>query len=127
MWLRIALYAWWSSKRHAVDWNAIRNGCPAIAGRRKKLARFTQAMLNEKAKELMATYCTEKLRRGLKCEMPQLRADWWHSWRKSYGLSMRYPNRKFKVPLPLLLERLERGWLNVYRVRAACHFLQGYD
>ena len=40
---------------------------------------------------------------------------------------MRYPSRKFKVPLPLLRERLERSWLNVYRVRAACHALLGYD
>ena len=84
-------------------------------------------MLNEKAKELIAAYCFQKLRRGQRCEIPQLRADWWHSWRKSYGLSMRYPNRKFKVPLPVLRERLERSWLNVYRVRAACHALLGYD
>ena len=75
IWLRTALYEWWSRARYAVDWNAIRNGCPAIAGRRKKLARFTQAMLNEKAKELIAEYCFQKLRRGQRCEIPQLRAD----------------------------------------------------
>ena len=126
IWLRIALYEWWSGTCFVVDGNAVRKGCPAIAGHRKKLARFTQAMLNEKAKELIATYCTQKLRRGQRCEIPQLRADW-HSWRKSYGLSMRYPNRKFKVPLLVLRERLERSWLNVYLVRAACHALLGYD
>ena len=76
IWLSKTLYEWWSGARFAVDWTAVRMGCPAIAGHRKKLARFTQAMLNEKAKEIIVVYCTEKLRRGQRCEIPQLRADW---------------------------------------------------
>ena len=34
-------------------------------------------------------------------------------------MSFRKPNRKYKVPKAVLEQRLEKGWLNVFRVRAA--------
>ena len=40
---------------------------------------------------------------------------------------MKMPTRKYKVPLDVLEERCEIGWLNVFRVRAACEALHGYD
>ena len=122
-----------------MDWQSIKRSCPAVAGQPNKIARFTQAMLVQKANELMATYCTQrmakrpprgcthKLKAGQRPIVPTLRASWWQSWRKDYGLSMRYPNRRFKVPMPILMIRLERGWLNIFRVRAACLFLNGMD
>ena len=44
-----------------------------------------------------------------------------------YGLSMRKPNRKYKVPKAVMAERLEIGWLNVARIRALCLAEFGYD
>ena len=37
------------------------------------------------------------------------------------------PNRRYKVPKAVLAERLEIGWLHVFRVRAAILALKGYD
>ena len=37
------------------------------------------------------------------------------------------PNRRYKVRKAVLAERLEIGWLNVYRVRAAVAAFTGYD
>ena len=93
----------------------------------QKNARFSQAMLTMKAKEMLADYCSTSLKHGLSGRVPLLTSEWWRRWRKMFGLSMRRPNRKFKVPLQVLEERLERGWLNVFRVRAAAHFLLQED
>ena len=48
-------------------------------------------------------------------------------WQREYGLSMRKPNRKYKVPKAVMVERLEIGWLNVARIRALCLAVHGYD
>ena len=126
-WLDQALYEWWSSIRHSVDWTAIRKSCPAVAWLPKKIARFSQAMLTMKAKELISEYCSASLKQGAVARPPVLCTRWWGRWRRQFGLSMRHPNRKYKVPLAVLEERLCRGWLNVFRVRAAAHFLLGQD
>ena len=42
-------------------------------------------------------------------------------------MSMKKPNRKYKVPKAIMAERLEIGWLNVARVRALCLKVHGYD
>ena len=42
-------------------------------------------------------------------------------------MSLRRPSRRYKVPKVVLAERLEFGWLNVFRVRAAILALKGYD
>ena len=93
----------------------------------KMIARFSQSMLQTKALELMSEYVTEQLRLGTRPAAVELRSRWWTFWRKEHGLSMRYPNRKYKCPLPVLQGRLERGWLNVFRVRAACVLLTQQD
>ena len=41
-------------------------------------------------------------------------------------MSLRRPNRRYTVPKAVLAERLEIGWLNVLRVRAAIEALKGY-
>ncbi len=126
-WLRQALFEWWSSIRHSVDWKMIKSGLRSTQREPAKIARFTQSMLQTKALELMSEYVTQQLRIGQRPAAVELRSRWWASWRKEYGLSMRYPNRKYKCPLPVLEERLERGWLNVFRVRAACVLLNEQD
>ncbi len=126
-WLRQAMFEWWSSIRHSVDWKAIKQGMRSDGKEPKKIARFTQSMLQTKATQLMSEYVTEHLRLGTRPAAVKLRSRWWASWRKDFGLSMRHPNRKYKCPLPVLEERLERGWLNVFRVRAACVLLTQQD
>lgn len=91
------------------------------------LARFTQSLLVTKAKQLVSEYCVEAMKRGIKPKAPQLRSRWWSKWRRAYGLSLKKPNRKYKVPKWLLQSRFETMIINVARVRAAAEELLGYD
>ena len=84
-------------------------------------------MVKAQAEHFVAMYCAEQLKRGAKPKVPRLRSDWFADWRREYGLSMRLPNRKYKAPKWLVGQRLEVGWLNMARVRQACHDILGYD
>ena len=117
-WLRRQLFEWWAGMRHAVDWKSIGAGC-ASSEKKKKIARFTGSMLKMAAMNMCSEYCAEHLKAGKKPEVPALRADWFKSWRREYGLSMKKPNRTWKCPRHVVKERLRIGWLNVARIRAA--------
>ena len=93
----------------------------------EKNARFTQYVVRAKAKELMCRYLKAQLEAGVKLVQVDLRSRWFSSWRHEYGLSLRKPNRRYKVSRAVLAERLQIGWLNVYRVRAAVAALKSYD
>ncbi len=54
-------------------------------------------------------------------------AHWFTHCQDEYGVSMRKPNRKYKVPKAVMAERLEIGWCNVARIRAVCLATHGYD
>ena len=75
----------------------------------------------------MIDYCNESLVRGIKPKTFQPTARWFSGWQREYGLNMRKPNRKYKVPKWVMAERLQIGWLNVARVRALCLAIFGYD
>ena len=126
-WLEAALYEWWSHMRYSVNWKAVAKRTPDREQKPKMLARFSQSLLLTKAKQLVAEYCVESMKRGIKPKVPQLRPRWWTKWRRSHGLSMRKPNRKYKIPKWLLQSRFETMVLNVARVRAAAEELLGYD
>ena len=124
--VRDALYQWFVSIRYSADWKA----CGAKArssGQPKCLARFTRGLLRQKLKQLMTDYCSQCLVRGKTATTFQPTARWFSGWQREYGLSMRKPNRKCKVPKALMAARLEVGWLNVARVRALCLAVHGYD
>ena len=117
-WLREALFEWWSSMRHSIDWRRVTSNVgPQL--RPKKLARFTRTMMRQKAQLLISQYCAEHLRQGKRPRVPKLSSEWWKGWKREYGLSFKKPNRKYKVPRWLVAERLRIGWVNVARVRAA--------
>ena len=75
----------------------------------------------------MAKYVAAQVEQGVKVEAIVLRSRWFSEWRRERGLSMRKPNRRYKVPRSVMAERCEIGWLNVARVRAAVAALKGYD
>ena len=126
-WLRQALYEWFTSVRYAIDWEAIHNRTAVAVTREKCLARFTSALIKQKAIQLLADHVSASLVRGVPVRSCSLNSHWFACWRQEYGLSMKRPNRKYKVPRSVLAERLEIGWLNVYRVRAAVAAVHGYD
>ncbi len=76
-------------------------------------ARYTQSLFVAKARQLVPHYCVEAMKRGIKPAVPKLRTRWRIKWRRSYGLSLKKPNRTYKVP----------KWL----LRAAAEELLGYD
>ena len=83
-------------------------------------------MVEAKASEIMCTYLKAQLETGVpKVDHVELSSRWFSQWRREYGLSLRRPNRRYKVPKAALAERLEIGWLNVFRVRAAIEALKG--
>ena len=127
-WLHDELYEWWAGIRHSVDWEALKKGY-APESRPKALARFTKSMVKQKAKELLSDYCTAALKAGKhRPKVPTITSHWVKAWALNHGLSFRKPNRKYKVPKHVLEERLEKGWLNVFRVRAAVAALwEGHD
>ena len=52
---------------------------------------------------------------------------WFDRWAEDYGLSMRRANRKFAVPRHVQKERLEIGWVNIFRIRLFILLNFGYD
>ena len=112
--------------RYSIDWKAceasLRSG-----GQKKAMARFTRGLLRQKVNQLLQDYCHQCLLRGAKLVTFKPTARWFSRWQAEYGLNMRIPNRKYKVPKHVLSERLEIGWCNVARVRACCLATQGYD
>ena len=119
-WLRNALYEWYTSMRYNIDWDKVRASVRTVGLRTrgeapKALARFTRQLVRQKAQHLLNDYCAASLLVGCKPIVPTLRSEWFRGWESDYGLSMRNPNRKYKVPKWLMLERLKIAWLNFAR------------
>ena len=125
-WVREALYQWFVSVRYSVDWKLCASKASS-SGQPKCLARFTRGLLRQQLKQLMIDYCNQCLVRGINPATFQPTARWFSGWQREYGLIMRKPNRKYKVPKAIMAERLEIGWLNVARVRALCLAIRGSD
>ena len=112
--------------RYAVDWKKY-NERVRSGGRFKAMGRFPTRLLYDKAKELVHEYCRICLLAGFRMKVPIIDAHWLRGWMHEYGVTMRMPNRKFKVPKWVLEQRLEVWWLNLARVRALCIAIFGYD
>ena len=125
-WLRQNLYEWFVATRYSIDWKKVQQGFRTRHSK-KCMARFSRALMRQKAKQLLQDFCRESLMWGIKLQTVQLSPRWFHNWESEYGLSMRKPNRKYKVPKAVMAERLEVGWCNVARVRALCLATLGYD
>ena len=49
--------------------------------------------------------------------MPKVTYKWLREFRKEHRISLRLPNKRWKVPRPVFLERIRITWLNVIRLR----------
>ena len=95
--------------------------------KRSVRGRIPAAFLLQKASALVEEYLTICLQQGLQAKAPVISHRWLREWRLAYGISLRKPNRKWKVARHILSERLRITWENVYRVRAMAVQLLGYD
>ena len=125
-WVRQELYEWFVTMRYSIEWKACEKSLRS-SGKKKCMGRFTRALLRQKVNQILHDYCHQCLLRGVKPTTFQPTATWFDTWEADYGLSMRKPNRKYKVPKDVMEERLEIGWCNVARVRALCLEVHGYD
>ena len=90
--------------------------------------RFPVKLLKAKWLDLLTHYAGECIKAGGPADIPQtITANMISSWEDEYNLSLRKPNRRYKVPRRILAERLEIWWTNLLRIRhlILCEF--GYD
>jgi len=123
--IREALYEWWSSIRHAIDWKQL------IAENRsrgkKHLARFPRAFLRLKVNEYLQDDVYACLLNGIPVRAFTPSGWWFRRWEEDHGLSMRHANRKYAVPRKVQKERMEIGWVNLFRIRLFILLSFGYD
>ena len=90
--------------------------------------RFPQKIVVAKWNALLADYAAACLTEGVPCDIPQrITAEMVGAFEEEFNLSLRKPNRRFKVARHVLAERLEIFWMNLFRVRKLCLLCWGYD
>ena len=98
-----------------------------LAVRGSTAARLTLGQLLGQARLLRRKMMERAIRNGCKVQFPVVDHRWVLRWRKEYQVSLRLPNRRWKVTRRVLLERLQITWLNIFRVRKLCWLCFGYD
>ena len=127
VWLREELYTWFVAMRYSIDWKALDAQRRSSGAPRKSMGRFPRRLLVAKCEQLLAQHCHQALVEGSKVQVIAPTCKWFRQWQAEYGLSMRRPNRKYKVPKYVLEERLKLWWITLFRIRALCLAIHGYD
>ena len=112
--------------RYRIDWKKIAE-IRRSRGDRKFIGRFPRSLLRNKLHQLIQEYCFTSLLAGIRPKTAKVRARWFNLWSHEHGLSMRMPNRRFKVPKWILQERLRIWWTTLARLRAPALKCLGYD
>ncbi|MCP4239045.1 MAG: hypothetical protein GY772_00615, partial [bacterium] len=107
--LRESLFEWFCSIRGAVA------------------TRIPLSCLAAQARLLREECLLQGLRLRVPRQVPKITSRWLLLWRRQYGVSLRRPNRRWKVSRSVLAERLRIVWLNLVRVRELCLLAHGYD
>jgi hypothetical protein len=95
--------------------------------RRHVKGRLPLSVLRLKAQKLREECLREALQAKVKIEVPAITSVWLWRWRREYSVSLRRPNRRWKVPRRVLLARLRIMWRNTIRLRTMALVLLGYD
>ena len=98
-----------------------------LAVRGSTAARLTLSQLLVQARLLRQNMMERAIRNGCKVKFPVVDHRWILRWRQEYQVSLRLPNRRWKVTRRVLLERLQITWINIFRVRKFCLLCFGYD
>ena len=93
----------------------------------KIMVRFPKNVLLVKAKMMQEECVASCLRNGSTPEAVEVSSRWLNDMLREYRISDLKPNRKFKVPRWVLLERMEIWWLSVHRIRKFVELQFGYD
>ena len=125
-WVRQELYEWFVGMRYQIDWKALAEKHRSRGGR-KCIGRFPRSLLRHKLDQLIRDYCLQCLLQGIQPKIFRVRARWFLAWEAEYGLSMRAPNRRFKLPRLILEERLRIWWITLAMLRVLALECLGYD
>ena len=125
-WVRESLFEWFVAMRYSINWRKY-NAALRSSGQHKAMGRFPKALLINKAKEFLQEYLRVVMIAGKKCSAINLDWKWFKRWSMEYGLSLRAPNRKYKVAKWILEERFVIWWLNLARIRALAMCIFEYD
>ena len=69
--------------------------------------------LHDQAVYIRKQLLTESAKQGLPVSLPQIAGtNWLWRFRKQYNISLRRPNKRWKVPRAVLMERLKIMWTN---------------
>ena len=97
-----------------------------VRGRIK--GRLPMQVLRSKAMALRMQCLVAATSQGVRAVVPKIEgSNWLWRWRKTYNVSLRQPNKRWKVPRRILLARLRIMWLNLIRVRCLAMLALGYD
>ena len=87
--------------------------------------------LSERAKVLRARYIAAHLETDnatpARINVPKITSHWLTAWRKEYHVSLRSPNKRWKVPRWIWKERVRIYWCNLLRLRRWVYRHHGYD
>ena len=78
--------------------------------KRSVKGRVTPAYVLRRARLLNEAYIAARLKQGLQADAPVMNHQWLQRWRFEYNISIRKPNRKWKVAGQILAERLCITW-----------------
>ena len=90
--------------------------------------RFPEKLLVAKWVSLLQDYAALCLTQGVEVAIPQtITAHMIKGFETEFNLTLRKPNRRYKVSKSVLAERLEIFWTNLFRVRKLVLLVFGYD
>ena len=121
--VRDQLFEWFIAMRYAIDWKAL--ATKRRSQGRKCITRFPRSLLKAKVHQLVEAYCCDSLVNGLKPQAINPTTTWFRRWEAEYGVSLRAPNRKYKCPKWIQLERMQLWWITLFRIRALCQEIFG--
>ena len=108
--LREALFDWFCEARKTIK------------------GRMFSSTLISQARSLRLTYITECLRQRVIPDAPKaITHVWVRRWRREYGVSLRRPNKRYKVPRSVFMERVRILWCNTLRIRVLSWLCWGRD
>ena len=111
--IREMLMEWYNMIRHSVD-------C-------RIMVRFPKKVLLVKAQMLQEEYCARCLLAHIEPESVIICGKWLNGLLDEMRISERVPNRKYKVPRSVLMERLKIWWIIVAKIRKLCLLHWNHD
>ena len=91
------------------------------------VSRTSPRQLKRKAKFFQRRYAEAAVAKGVPVTLPDITGQWVRRFCWQYRISLRKPNKRWKVSRRVLIQRLRIMWVNVHRARRQIQLCFGYD